>query len=157
MPKFRAVKVVVRVFETFADSPEQGQEFILRWQNDDREEPEGGIKATSYKMGFEEFNDEPNEVIQGRNAVLAAFLDLMQNKIEGYPKGQAEAQRHSGLVHPFTLELVDGRVEVRDAPESQGEKGDRCPHCGTPEGQAHKQGCPASGGLPLTGPRPLAT
>lgn len=86
MPKFLAGKVVVRTFETWADSPEEAQEIIKRWQESESEEPEGGVKATSYKLGWEEFN-EMNPIKQ-RNMVLQEFLNLMQKVIPGVPSEQ---------------------------------------------------------------------
>jgi len=110
MPKYRAVKVVVRTFETFADSPEEGDAFIKKWQEGESEEPEGGIKATSYKMGWDEFNDNPEQVVDGRNVALAQFLNLMQKVIPGMPPIV-----ESKIIHPFSLEPAVSQGKKEDA------------------------------------------
>lgn len=84
MPKFMGGVIIIRTFETYASSADEAREFIRQWQEDEKEEPEGGIKATRYKLGWDEFDlDNP---IPERDKVLAAFLDLMLNKIPGVPR-----------------------------------------------------------------------
>lgn len=97
MPKFLVVKIVIRTFETYADTEEEGDEFLLKWQQGETEEAEGGVKATSYKLGWTEFRLSDDQVVQGRNQVLANFLDLMKDKIPGMPKLREE----SLIIKPF--------------------------------------------------------
>lgn len=98
MPKFLAGKVVVRTFEVWAASPEDAQEIIKRWQESDSEEPESGVRATSYKLGWEEF-DCHNPTPQ-RNMVLQEFLNLMQKIIPGMP---SEQKPKNLIIHPFDV------------------------------------------------------
>lgn len=86
MPKFLLGNITVRTFETFADDVEQAREYVRKWQEDEIEEPEGGIKATSYKMGWEESSHDGVIVVEARDNVLAAFLQLMQETIPGMPE-----------------------------------------------------------------------
>lgn len=80
MPKYLCGKVVVRTFETYADSAEEATAFIKKWEEGETEDAEPGVKATSYKLFWEEFDlDNPTEE---RNKVLAAFLNLIK-KIPG--------------------------------------------------------------------------
>jgi len=83
MPKFLATKIVVKTFHTWADTAEEAREAIIRWQEGESEEPEGGIKVTSYKLGWEEFKMTNEQIVAGRNQVLANFLELMTNVIPG--------------------------------------------------------------------------
>jgi hypothetical protein len=83
MPKYLYGKIVIRTYEVYAETPEQAKDYIKKWEEGDSEEPESGIKATSYKLFWDEFNENPTEK---RNHVLAAFLNLMQNVIPGIPK-----------------------------------------------------------------------
>lgn len=86
MPKFLLGNVVVKTYEVWADSKEEAEEFILKWQESDSEEPEGGIKATRYAMGWNESNlIVPTEP---RDRILAEFLRLMQEVIPGMPKDE---------------------------------------------------------------------
>lgn len=83
MPKFMGGIVIIKTFETYASSADEAREFIRKWQEDESEQPEGGIKATRYKLGWDEFDlDNP---IPERDRVLAAFLHLMLHKIPGVP------------------------------------------------------------------------
>lgn len=84
MPKFLLGIVVVKTFTTFADTDEQARNYILKLQESDSEEPESGVTATRYKLEWEEGVECANPTPQ-RDAVLAAILDLMQNKIPGMP------------------------------------------------------------------------
>lgn len=100
-----AGKVVVRTFETYANSPEEATEFIKRWEQGESEEPEGGVRATSYKLHWDEFDlDDPTEE---RNKVLAAFLNLMhripgleEKKIIIPPKLGATGEFPQGKISP---------------------------------------------------------
>jgi hypothetical protein len=84
MPKFLGGIVIIKTFETYASSADEAREFIRKWQEDESEQPEGGIKATRYKLGWDEFNlDNP---VPQRDQVLAAFLNLMLNQIPGVPR-----------------------------------------------------------------------
>ena len=82
MPKYLFGKVTVRTFETYADTIEQASENIKKWQQGESEEPEPGIRAVSYKLMWDEF-DNPNPT-EERNKVLLQFLKLME-KIPGLP------------------------------------------------------------------------
>lgn len=86
MPKYLLGKITVRTFETFADSLEQAQTYVRTWQEGEGEEPEGGIKATSYKMGWEESSHDAAIVVEARDHVLGVFLKLMQEGIPGMPE-----------------------------------------------------------------------
>lgn len=86
MPKFLLGKITVRTFETYADDLEQAREYVRKWQEAETEEPEGGIKATSYKMGWEECCRDADIIVEARDNVLAAFLQLMQQTISGMPE-----------------------------------------------------------------------
>lgn len=86
MPKFLLGKITVRTFETYAVDLEQARTFVRVWQEGEGEEPEGGIKATSYKMGWEESSHDEAIVVEARDQVLAAFLKLMQEGIPGMPE-----------------------------------------------------------------------
>lgn len=86
MPKFLLGNITVRTFETFAVDVEQARTFVRVWQEGEGEEPEGGIKATSYKMGWEESSHDAAIVVEARDNVLAAFLQLMQETIPGMPE-----------------------------------------------------------------------
>lgn len=95
MPKFLYGKVTVRTLVTYADSADEAKEFIKKWQEGETEEPEPGIKATSYKLSWEEFDlDNPTMI---RDKVLAAFLVLMQKEIPGMPI-EIETSR---IIKPF--------------------------------------------------------
>lgn len=84
MPKFLLGNVVVKTFEVWASSEEEAEEFILKWQTSEAEEPEGGIKATRYAMSWSESSlIVPTEP---RDKILAEFLRLMQEVIPGMPK-----------------------------------------------------------------------
>jgi hypothetical protein len=84
MPKFLAGIVLIKTFETYASSDEEAREYICKWQESETEEPESGIKSTRYKLEWEEGVNCVNPVPE-RDQVLAAVLDLMQNKIPGIP------------------------------------------------------------------------
>lgn len=86
MPKYLLGKITVRTFETFAVDLDQARTFVRVWQEGEGEEPEGGIKATSYKMGWEESSHDAAIVVEARDNVLAAFLQLMQKTIPGMPE-----------------------------------------------------------------------
>jgi hypothetical protein len=86
MPKFLLGKITVRTFETFAVDLDQARTFVRAWQEGEGEEPDGGIKATSYKMGWEESSHDAAIVVEARDNVLAAFLQLMQETIPGMPE-----------------------------------------------------------------------
>lgn len=84
MPKFMGGIVVIKTYETYASTAEEARGFIRQWQEDEKEEPIGGIKATRYKLVWDEFDlDNP---IPERDKVLAAFLNLMLNTIPGVPR-----------------------------------------------------------------------
>lgn len=85
MPKFITGIVVVKTFETFASSDEEAKEHIRKWQEGETEASEGGVKVTRYKLGWDEGVDCTNPV-PGRDEILAAFLDVMLNKIPGVPR-----------------------------------------------------------------------
>lgn len=86
MPKYLLGNITVRTFETFAVDLEQARTFVRVWQEGEGEEPEGGIKATSYKMGWEESSHDAAIVVEARDNVLATFLQLMQETIPGMPE-----------------------------------------------------------------------
>lgn len=100
MPKYLAGKIVVRTFETWAESPEEAEAFILKWQEGETEKPEGGVKVISYKLGWSEFNTA--DPTKERDIVLAEFLNLMQHTIPGMPESTELATPKQGLIiHPF--------------------------------------------------------
>lgn len=84
MPKFLAGIVVIKTFETYASSDEEAREYIRKWQEDESENPETGIKSTRYKLEWEEGVNCVNPIPE-RDQVLAAILDLMLTKIPGVP------------------------------------------------------------------------
>jgi hypothetical protein len=84
MPKFLAGIVIIKTFETFASSDEEAREYIRKWQEDEGENPEPGVKSTRYKLEWEEGVNCVNPIPE-RDQVLAAILDLMQTKIPGMP------------------------------------------------------------------------
>jgi hypothetical protein len=84
MPKFLVGIVVIKTFETYASSDEEAREYIRKWQEDESENPEPGVKSTRYKLEWEEGVNCINPIPE-RDQVLAAVLDLMQNKIPGMP------------------------------------------------------------------------
>lgn len=93
MPKFLLGKIAVTTYEVFADSVEQAEKDIIKWQSGETEEPEGGVRVTKYKLGWTEKNlDDPTD---DRNKVLTAFLGLMQDTIPGMPKPEVTK---SGLI-----------------------------------------------------------
>lgn len=85
MPKFIAGIVVIKTFETFATTDEEAKQAIEKWQTGESEAPEGGVKVTRYKLGWEEGVDCTNP-IPGRDKILAAFLEVMLSKIPGVPR-----------------------------------------------------------------------
>jgi hypothetical protein len=125
MPKFLGGIVIIKTFETYASSADEAREFIRKWQEDESEQPEGGIKATRYKLGWDEFNlDNP---VPERDQVLAAFLNLMLNQIPGVPR-EVESGKiitppgFKQLKAPVGMHFSEGRekgedVTVNDDPE----------------------------------------
>jgi hypothetical protein len=89
--------VVLRTFETYADTPEEGEKIILDWQQSDAEKEDGGVRAKRYKLGWYEHKQTDEEILAGRDVVLANFLDLM-GKLPNTPK----LEREKSLIHkPF--------------------------------------------------------
>lgn len=82
MPKYLYGKVTVRTFETYANSIEEAEAYVKKWEEGETEDLEPGVKGTSYKLFWTEF-DTANPT-EERNRVLRTFLNLM-NKIPGMP------------------------------------------------------------------------
>jgi|GraSoiStandDraft_8_1057269.scaffolds.fasta_scaffold254973_2 hypothetical protein len=111
MPKFMGGIVIIKTFETYASTVEEAREYIRKWQEDETEQPEGGIKATRYKLGWDEFNlDNP---VPERDKVLAAFLDLMLNRIPGVPREVEESK----IITPPGFKQLDAPVDIPFAEE----------------------------------------
>lgn len=95
MPKFLLGKIFIKTFEVYADDVAQAEQYVLKWQESEEESPEGGIKATKYKLGWTE--DHSQDPTPNRNLLLQAFLNLM-GKIPGLP---SETEPSNLIIHPF--------------------------------------------------------
>lgn len=104
MPKFIAAILVVKTFETFADTPEQGREYVKLWQEGESEDSEPGVKVTRYKLEWEEFNQMNPEA--ERNMVLQSFLDLMKKIPPGVKPTPSQGKKEGKIIHPFTFEVM---------------------------------------------------
>lgn len=104
MPKFLLGKVTVTTFEIFADSVSQAEEAVIKWQTGESEQPEGGVKVTKYKCGWQECQSNEREDADvpqtARNTLLSAFLRLME-KIPGLPSEKDDSPITNLIIHPF--------------------------------------------------------
>lgn len=132
MPKFLGGKIVVTTFETFANTEQEAEDFVLKWQEADDEVPEPGIKVTKHKFSWNEFDmRDPTPV---RDRVLQAFLELMQQKIPGMPKLEEKAPEESKII---VLNRAQNRNECPNCgsifhPSAMILTGDTCPNCRKP-------------------------
>lgn len=102
MPKYLLGNIIVKTFEVWADSKEDAEKFVLSFQESDSEEPEGGIKATRYALGWDEVSTE--SCVPKRDQVLQEVLKLMQETIPGMPPpGEIDPEKYEGslIIHPF--------------------------------------------------------
>jgi hypothetical protein len=109
MPKYLLGKMTVAVYELEALTRKDAESDLVKYQQqqmmsgEDAKKPEG-LKYTTYKLGW--FEVPEIDPTQGRNKILAEFLNLMKNVIPRVFEG--------GRI--ITLDQVDGPLKKNSGP-----------------------------------------